>query len=88
MVAGYVNYYNDVRLHSAIGYVLPRAVQEGRADAIQAERQRRLAEAREARKSHARESAEVKKLERQTTEAHAIELVAAVQTTNSIALSR
>jgi len=88
MVAGYVNYYNDVRLHSAIGYVPPRAVLEGRAEAILAERQRRLAEAREARKCHARESAAVRKPDRQTTEAHALEMVAAVQAANSIALSQ
>ena len=88
MVARYVNYYNDVRLHSAIGYVPPRAVLEGRAEAIQAERQRRLAEAREARKSHARESVAVREPERQTTEAHAFEMVAPAQAANSIALSQ
>lgn len=46
MVAGYVNYYHDFRFHGAIGYVPPRAVLEGLADTIQAERQRRLTEAR------------------------------------------
>lgn len=88
MVTGYVNYYNDVRLHSAIGYVPPRAVLEGRAEAIQTERQRRLAEAREARKCHAREAAVVMKPEHPATEAHAVEAVAAVQSANSIALSQ
>lgn len=87
MVAGYVNYYNDVRLHSAIGYVPPRAVFEGRAEAIQAERQRRLAEARKARKCHARETAGGMKREQPTTEAHAVEAVASVQAASSIALS-
>jgi putative transposase len=42
MVVVYMNYYNDVRLLSAIGYVLPRAVLDGHAEVIQAERQRRL----------------------------------------------
>lgn len=82
-----MNYDNDVRLHSAIGYVPPRAVLEGRADAIQAERQRRMAEAREARKRHAREAAAVMKTERPSTEAHATKPVAAVQAASSIALS-
>ena len=34
VVAGYVDHYNNVRLHSAIGYVPPTAVLEGRRDAI------------------------------------------------------
>ncbi len=100
MVSCYVNYYNDVSLHSAIGYVMQRAELEGRAEAIQAERQRRLAEAiqaerqrrlaeaREARKCHDREAAAVMKLEHPTTEAHAVEIVAAVQAASSIALSQ
>jgi putative transposase len=45
----YVEHYNTVRLHSAIGYVTPQAKLEGRERAIFAERQRRLAQARAAR---------------------------------------
>jgi putative transposase len=49
LVATYVEHYNTVRLHSAIGYVTPQAKLEGRERAIFAERQRRLAQARAAR---------------------------------------
>ena len=45
MVETYVTYYNDVRLHSAIGYVSPRAKLEGRDEAIWAQRRKNLAEA-------------------------------------------
>jgi transposase InsO family protein len=51
VVARYVEYYNNVRLHSAIGYVTPRDKLEGRAKAIFAERDRKLAEARDRRKA-------------------------------------
>jgi putative transposase len=46
LVAQFVHYYNTQRLHSAIGYVAPVAVLEGRAEAIRAERRRRLEAAR------------------------------------------
>jgi transposase InsO family protein len=45
MMDTYVTYYNDVRLHSAIGYVSPRAKLEGRDEAIWAQRRKNLAEA-------------------------------------------
>jgi putative transposase len=50
MVARYVEEYNTVRLHSAIGYVRPQAKLEGREKAIWAERDRKLEQARERRK--------------------------------------
>jgi len=50
LVADYVDHYNNVRLHSAIGYVTPRDKLEGRDKQILAERDRKLAEARERRK--------------------------------------
>ena len=50
IVADYVRHYNEVRLHSAIGYVTPKDKLEGRDAIIFAERDRKLAEARERRK--------------------------------------
>ena len=49
VVGSYVDHYNNERLHSAIGYVAPLAVLEGRADQIQAARQQKLAAARSQR---------------------------------------
>jgi transposase InsO family protein len=49
LVAAYVEHYNSVRLHSAIGYITPQAKLEGREAAIFAERQHRRAQARAAR---------------------------------------
>jgi putative transposase len=50
IVARYVEHYNTVRLHSAIGYLTPQAKLEGREKAIFAERDRKLEAARERRK--------------------------------------
>jgi putative transposase len=50
IVTDFVAYYNDVRLHSAIGYVTPRDRLEGRHLEVFAARDRKLAEARERRK--------------------------------------
>jgi transposase InsO family protein len=49
IVTDYVEHYNTVRLHSAIGYVAPKDKLEGRDRQILAERDRKLAEARERR---------------------------------------
>ena len=60
VVARYVEYYNTVRLHSALGYITPRDKLEGREKALFAERDRKLEQARERRKARrqaARESA-------------------------------
>lgn len=51
LVAGYVEHYNTVRLHSAIGYVTPKDKQEGRDVEIFAERDRKLEAARELRRA-------------------------------------
>lgn len=50
IVADYVEHYNHVRLHSAIGYVTPHDRLLGHDAAIHAQRDRKLAEARERRK--------------------------------------
>ena len=49
--ADYVEHYNTVRLHSAIGYVTPKDKLEGRDKEIFAERDRKLEAARERRKA-------------------------------------
>lgn len=46
LVEQYIRVYNEERLHSAIGYVTPLAVMEGRREAIQAERDQKLEQAR------------------------------------------
>ena len=50
IVAGFVAHYNDVRLHSAIGYVTPKDKLEGRAETILALRLKKLQAARKRRK--------------------------------------
>jgi putative transposase len=50
VVGGFILRYNTVRLHSAIGYVTQHDVLAGRRDAIHAERDRKLEEARERRR--------------------------------------
>jgi putative transposase len=53
IVAEYVAHYNEVRLHSAIGYVTPKDRLEGRQEAIFAARKRKLAAARVRRRKAA-----------------------------------
>jgi hypothetical protein len=50
LVARYVAHYNAVRLHSAIGYVTPQDMLEGRQPRIFAERDRKLEAARQLRR--------------------------------------
>lgn len=56
VVEKFVGEYNNVRLHSAIGYVSPGDKLEGRAEEILAERDRKLEAARERRKLRRREA--------------------------------
>ena len=51
LVGRFVARYNDERLHSGIGYIAPKDKLEGRAEAIFAERDAKLAAAREARRA-------------------------------------
>ncbi|NQU24567.1 MAG: transposase, partial [Candidatus Nealsonbacteria bacterium] len=51
MVGKYVEHYNQVRLHSAIGYIAPADKLAGRALEIFAERDRKLDQARQSRKA-------------------------------------
>ena len=49
LVSRYVEHYNTVRLHSALGYVTPQAMREGRQQEIWAQRDRQLEAARRER---------------------------------------
>jgi len=51
LVVQYVEHYNEIRLHSAIGFVTPRSKLEGREAEIFAARDRKLEAAREQRKA-------------------------------------
>ncbi len=46
LISGYVEHYNEVRLHSAIGYIAPRDKLEGRAETIFEARRQKLEVAR------------------------------------------
>jgi len=50
MVTSFVDHYNNRRLHSAIGYIAPLDKLQGRAETILAQRDAKLAAARDARK--------------------------------------
>jgi len=51
LVTDFVDHYNNIRLHSAIGYITPIDKLQGRAETILAQRDGKLAAAREARKA-------------------------------------
>lgn len=52
VVAEYIRHYNEVRLHSAIGYIAPKDMLEGRASIIHKARDEKLKNARERRKAN------------------------------------
>ncbi|VAX39943.1 helix-turn-helix, Fis-type [hydrothermal vent metagenome] len=66
MVEGYVDHYNNVRLHSAIGYVTPTDKLEGRAEQIQTARDRKLEEARAKRKQRNQQKQNEKLIDNKT----------------------
>jgi len=51
LVTDFVDHYNNRRLHSAIGYITPKDKLAGLSEIILAERDAKLAAAREARKA-------------------------------------
>jgi putative transposase len=51
LVSGFVEHYNSVRLHSAIGYITPADKLAGKEEAIFAARDQKLLQARETRKT-------------------------------------
>lgn len=56
LVTEYVEHYNTLRLHSAIGYITPKDKLEGKEKAISQEREQKLEEARQRRKATREES--------------------------------
>jgi transposase InsO family protein len=57
VVARFVEHYNGVRLHSALGYITPLAFMAGQGPTIWAERDRKLEAAREERRQRRQEQA-------------------------------
>jgi putative transposase len=57
LIGDYVEHYNNVRLHSAIGFVTPADMLAGRRDQIHAERDRKLEQARLARQLRRQQAA-------------------------------
>ena len=51
LVTDFVDHYNNKRLHSAIGYITPNDKIQDRAETILAQRESKLAAARQARKA-------------------------------------
>lgn len=56
VVAKYIDHYNNIRLHSAIGYIAPKDKLEGQEEVIFATRMRKLSEAKALRATHQKEA--------------------------------
>jgi putative transposase len=76
IVADFVDHYNNVRLHSAIGYLAPRDKLEGRAQEIFAARDRKLALARERRRQLRQHKPEGRQCQPSVTRRPAIDFAA------------
>jgi hypothetical protein len=76
IVSDFVAHYNDVRLHSAIGYLAPRDKLEGRAQEIFDARDRKLAEARERRRQLRQHEQERRQCQPSVTHRPAIDFAA------------
>ena len=57
LVEGYVEHYNNIRLHSAVGYITPKDMLAGRQQEIYAERDRKLEMARKQRQIRRQQAA-------------------------------
>ena len=57
LVHGYVERYNNIRLNSTTGYITPKDMLAGRQQAIHAERDRKLEEARKQRQIRRQQAA-------------------------------
>ena len=57
LIQQYVDYYNPVRLHSAVGFVTPADMLAGRQAGIHAARDRKLEEARQQRQKRRQQAA-------------------------------
>ena len=57
LIQQYVDHYNNVRLHSAIGFITPADMMAGRQAEIHAARDRKLDEARQLRQKRRQQAA-------------------------------
>jgi len=57
LIRGYLGHYNDIRLHSTVGYIAPKDMLAGHQREIQADRDRKLEAAREQRKNRRQRAA-------------------------------
>ena len=62
LLQSYVEHYNTMRLHSALGYVTPQDILLGRQAAIHAERDRKLEQARRLRQLRRQQGQQGKRL--------------------------